>query len=406
VKLSNNTWYRGLLLSGIYAIGVLGILATGGGSSGGGNSSNFTCALSVQGIAPVSDGTVWAGAFAKTNLDTEDRVVLFGSDGSEQLSYVIGTGGSDNAVRAVALATDGSTDIYVGGDFSGGILRLDANGTLDAAFNVGTGFDGRVTSIVPLTNGQVYVGGLFTEFNGNFVSGLVRLNSDGSRDGLGFSAVGVTNVESVALATDAPFTGSVYSGGSGLNPAARWSSTGLRDGTFNPVLNPVFNVIPAADATGDVYFGGGFTNRIIRVNDNGTTDLGFNVGAGFDDDVVSIDRGAGGDIYVGGSFSTYQAASANGIVRLDSTGDRDAGFVIDSGFSDPNGILPSSKVASVAEATDGSTDVLVGGGFTQYKGVAANGIVRLDNDGSIDNAFDVNINIDGDTCDSQTIPDS
>lgn len=403
MKPGDDRWFRRLLLGGLYAIGVLVILASGS-NNGSISPSEFTCALSVRGIAPVSDGTVWTGVFVKTNRDTEDRVVLFDSDGSELLNYVIGTGGSDNAIRAVALATDGTTDVYVGGDFNGGLLRLDANGTLDASFDVGTGFNGRVTSIVPLSNGKVYVGGFFTEFNGNGVSGLVRLNVDGSWDDDEFIAVGVTNVESIALAIDAPSIGFLYTGGSGLNPAERWSDLGAQDNTFDPTFNPVFSVVPAADGFDNIYFGGGFLNRIIRVSTSGNSDMGFNVGVGFDDDVVSIDRGEMGDIYVGGSFSNYQGVGASGIVRLESTGDRDFGFDVGSGFGDPDGIFPSSKVASLARATDASLDVLVGGGFTRYRGIAANGIVRLDDDGSNDNAFDASITIDGNTCDSQTIP--
>ncbi len=403
MKPKGNQWVRGLLLGGLYAIGVVAILASSSGSS---SSSRSSCALSVRGIAPVSDGTAWAGVFVKTNRGTEDRVVLFDSDGSELLSYIIGSGGSDNAIRAVALATDGTTRVYIGGDFSGGLLRLNANGTLDTSFNIGTGFDGRVTSIVPLPNGKVYVGGFFTRFNTNTVSGLVRLNSDGSWDNAGFVATLVENVESVALATDAPLTGYVYTGRTGFNPAERRDQFGVKDGTFNPspTFDPVFSVVPAADATGTVYLGGGFVGRIARVNANGIADGGFNAGAGFDNDVVSIDRGEMGDIYVGGSFSTYQGAGASGIVRLESTGDRDFGFDVGSGFDDPDGIFPSSKVASVAQATDASLDVLVGGGFTQYQGAAASGIVRLDNDGAIDNAFDASITIDGRACDRRTIP--
>jgi hypothetical protein len=403
VKLNVKKPFLGLLLGAIYAIGVSGILASGGSSSGSGSSS-FTCALSVQGIAPLSDGTVWAGVFIKANTVTEDRVVLFDNEGSELLGYVIGTRGSDNSIRALALAIDGTTDVYVGGDFQGGLLRLNADGTRDALFDVGSGFNDRVTSIAPLANGQVYVGGLFTEFDGNLVSGLVRLNNDGSWDNAGFIAVGVTNVEGVALATDAPSTGFVYTAGSGLNPVERWSGIAQQDTDYNPSFNPVFSLIPAADATDAVYYGGGFSGGILRVNSNGSTDASFSVGAGFDDGVLSIDRAAAGDIYAGGAFSTYQGASFNGIVRLDRDGGADSGFVVGSGFSDPGNVFQSSKVASVAQATDGSLDVFVGGSYTQYRGVDANGILRLDNDGAIDEAFDAVIAIDGDTCSTKTIP--
>jgi hypothetical protein len=402
-----NGWLRRLLLIGIYALGVFGILASGDGSDGD-DFRAFTCGLSVRGIAPVGDGTVWVGVFAKTNTDTEDRVVHLAVDGSELFSHPIGNGGSENAVRVVARATDGTNDIYIGGDFSGGILRLDDNGMVDAGFAVGTGFNGRVTSIVPLATGEVYVGGYFTEFGSvpiNTVSGLVRLNVDGSWDNLEFVTTGVTNVESIAVATDGLLVDFVYSGGSGLTPIARWTTGGGLDINFNSALDPVFSVIPAADMTGDIYVGGSFTKSIDRLDDSGTG-LGFAVGAGFDNDVLSIDRAvttAGMGIYVGGAFTTYNGVSANGIVRLESDGTRDIGFSVGSGFTDPDGVFPSSNVANAVQ--DVSLDVFVGGGFTQYNGIASNGIVRLDPDGSLDTAFDVSIDIGGEVCDSQTIPD-
>ena len=72
-------WLRRLLLTGVYALGVFGILASGDGSDGD-DFRAFTCGLSVRGIAPVGDGTVWIGVFAKTNTNTEDRGVLLDID--------------------------------------------------------------------------------------------------------------------------------------------------------------------------------------------------------------------------------------------------------------------------------------------------------------------------------------
>lgn len=404
--LSAKRWFYRSLLIGIHALGVIGILASGsssGGGSGSGVVGGFTCGLSIQGIAPAGGGTVWAGVFAETNTNTEDRVVLLDADGSELVSYLIGNGGSENSIRVVARATDGSNDVYVGGDFSGGILRLDDNGMLDAGFSVGTGFNGRVTSIVPLATGEVYVGGYFTDFNSNTVSGLVRLNDDGSWDNANFVTTGVTNVESIAVATDGLLVGSVYSGGSGLSPIARWGTGGGLDINFNSALNSVFSVIPAADATGDIYVGGSFTDRIARLDDSGAG-LGFAVGTGFDNDVLSIERDSlSGGIYVGGAFSTYDGFSTNGIVRLNNMGTRDIGFSVGSGFADPDGVFPFSLVANVVQ--DPSDDVFVGGGFTEYKGTASNGIVRLNSVGDLVGTFDVSVTIDGEVCDSQTIPD-
>jgi len=401
-------YWSNLLLSSVYAIGVFGILAS---SSDNDTFRDFICALSVQGIAPVGDGTVWVGVFAKTNFDTEDRVLLLGDDGVEQLSYFIGDGGTENAVRTVTRVTDGS--VYVGGDFSGGILRLTDKGELDTTFVVGAGFDDRVTSIVPVADftDDIYVGGSFSTYKGDTVSGLVRLDNTGMNVGV------VTNVGAVAsVAMEAPgFSTKVYTGGVTIpvfsSGIGRWNRVGEDDQNFFPPngVTPVSSVVPALDGSGKVYVGGSFAESIIRLNNDGTPDGSFsaNVGTGFDNDVLSIDRavisGLSVGIYVGGDFTTYDGDNSNGIARIASDGDRDDTFFVGSGFADPNGIFPFSKVASVAQDTN-SDDVFVGGGFTEYNGVPSNGIVRLDTVGS-PTAFDVSIDIDGEVCNSQTIPD-
>ena len=70
--------------------------------------------------------------------------------------------------------------------------------------------------------------------------------------------------------------------------------------------------------------------------------------------------------------------TANGIVAYRRSVSRLWHLLVGSGFTDPDGVFPFSKVASVAR--DPSLDVFVGGGFTQYDGTASNGIVRLDTD--------------------------
>ena len=398
-------WLHRSLLISIYALGVFGILASGDGSDGNGVRF-FTCGLSIRGIAPVGDGTVWVGVFAKTNEGTEDRVVLLGIDGSEQFRHIIGDGGSENAIRAIV--PDALGNIYVGGDFNGGILRLDQNGMLDMGFPVGTGFNGRVTTIVPLADGKVYVGGSFDNYDVDLVSGFVRLENNGTLDaGFGGNGATILSVESVAMAGSNP-TDDVYSGG-GVSPRIeRWDDNGIDIVGYDPllgagsVLTVTLSDLPVPNA-GDIYLGGSFGNRIIRLNNDGSPDGDFMVGTGFDANVNDIALALLNAIYVGGEFTNYNGDSSNGIVRIDSSGTRDPSLMVGSGFADPDDVFPFSKVASVAP--DVSLDVFVGGGFTQYDGMAANGIVRLDPDGSLDPAFDVSITIDGEICDSQAIPD-
>ncbi len=401
---------RPLLLSAIYTLGILGILASHGDSD---DDGGLPCTLDIRGIAPVSGlaGEIWVGLLADTENGSVDRVSRLSRNGLELVAVDIAIGSSENAVRTIALAVDGanSGDLYVGGDFSEGILRLNPDGTLDTGFVVGTGFNGRVNRIVPAADGSgdIYVGGDFSAYRGDLVGGLLRLNDDGSRDP-GFVAI-VPSLETVAMQGGG--SSDVYGGGRTFPPLERWTSAGTTDNTpdFDPApgINPVFAIAPALDGSDDVYIGGGFSgpDRIIRLNQDGSPDNGFVVGAGFDDDVTSIVRADDGsnEIYAGGEFTAYQGNPAGGVIRLGITGSNAAGFVTGAGFSDPTDLSTQSQVVSLARAADGSTDLYVGGGFTRYDGREVNGLVRLNADGSLDTGFEVRISVDARTCDNGTV---
>ena len=90
-------------------------------------------------------------------------------------------GGFNGNVWSVAAQTDGK--VVVGGSFtavngvtSNRIARLNADGTVDAAFsaNLGTGPDNDVLSVAVQTDGKIVLGGWFTAVN--------RTSSARSRD--------------------------------------------------------------------------------------------------------------------------------------------------------------------------------------------------------------------------------
>ena len=127
----------------------------------------------------------------------------------------------NNTVLSIATATDGSGDVYLGGDFTTyngaqaiRMVRLNTNGTIDPAFPMALGFNGSVRSIVPAGNQGVnlYVGGDFTSYNGIQKNRIVRINANGVFDqsfaiGTGFD----NSVQFIALAEDG--SGNLYVGG-------------------------------------------------------------------------------------------------------------------------------------------------------------------------------------------------
>lgn len=370
MKILHIKWLRQLLLISIYILGVAGIVGSGGGGD------DLDCARdgflddcvdpppppppppplgavgfnsTVSSIAPALDGSddVYVGGVFTIYKNSEaSRIARLNNDGSLDTGFVTGTG-FDDRTRTVSPANDGSGDVYVGGSFTsyngtavGYIARLNLDGSLDTAFDSGTGFNNTVKIIVPATDGSgdIYVGGSFTDYNSTVVgNGVVRLNDDGSLD-LGFSTGSGWGEDSIALATD---------------------------------------------GSGDVYVARSSGPGIVRLNSDGFIDAGFNTGlTGFNDEVRAIAAATdgSGDVYAAGYFSDYNGTIKNGLARLNSDGSLDAGFVTDAGFVGwGNFITP---------AIDGSGDIYVDRNFVGE-------IVRLNNDGSLDPGFEIGIGLSG-----------
>jgi uncharacterized delta-60 repeat protein len=302
----------------------------------------------VNSIAPAldnSDNVYVGGRFTFYKNSEAVRIARFSNDGSLDAGFATGTGfigsGMRGTVHIIAPVLDGSGDVYVGGDimiYNGTavrhIARLNLDGTLDSDFDTGTGFSNTVHIIAPALDGSgdVYVGGSFKSYNGiDTFYGIVRLNDDGSLDS-GFQ-------------------------------------TG---GTMGRNI-----IVPANDGSGDVYVTRSQSPRILRLNNDGSIDAGFiDIRlSGFNDDVraIAVATDGSGDVYVAGYFSDYNGTATNGLARLNSDGSLDAGFVTDPGFTGwGNFITPT---------IDGSGDI-----YTDSN--VLGDIVRINDDGSIDTGFD------------------
>ena len=155
---------------------------------------------------------------------------------------------------------------------------------------------------------------------------------------------------------------------------------------FNSFVNSI-----AIQPDGKILVGGQFStykglteNFIIRLNSDGSKDLTFDNSIGFNSSVTSIALQPDGKILVGGVFTTYKGLTENSIIRLNSDGTKDLTFDNSIGFN--------GSVTSVAIQPDGK--IVCGGGFTQYKGLPENKIIRLNSDGTKDLTFDNSIGFD------------
>jgi uncharacterized delta-60 repeat protein len=316
--------------------------------------------ISIVTAADGSGDIYVGGTFTTSNNTASNRVIRFNGDGTLDSNFEAGSGFS-SVVSSIVPAADGTGDFYVGGDFtsyngtdSNRIIRLNSDGTVDSGFASGSGFDNFVTSIVQASDGSgdIYVAGYFTRYKGIDSNHIIRLNSDGTVDSS--FAVG-TGFDSLVLA-----------------------------------------LAPASDNSGNIYVGGTFTsyngtssNRIIRLNSDGTVDNSFSVGTGFNASVLTIAPATDntGDLYLGGIFTSYNGTNSDRIIRLNSDGTPDTGFAVGSGFND--------LARSISPSNDGTSDIYVGGDFTRYKGTDSIRIVRLNNDGTVDPGFAVGTGFNG-----------
>src|SRR5262249_42356936 len=101
--------------------------------------------------------------------------------------------GFDNEVFTVRVQPDGkilASGFFtkVGSSSRRGIVRLNADGSVDTTFNPGTGtsttngLPHTADTLALQTDGRVILGGRFQKFNNITQSYLARLNSDGSLD--------------------------------------------------------------------------------------------------------------------------------------------------------------------------------------------------------------------------------
>ena len=101
-----------------------------------------------------------------------------------------------SGLTASALQPDGKillagTGINTRNDATMGIIRLNSNGTIDNTFSMQGLLDapGVINTITVLHDGKIIVGGYFTSWNGTMYTGIARLNANGTLDA-GFQLTG------------------------------------------------------------------------------------------------------------------------------------------------------------------------------------------------------------------------
>jgi uncharacterized delta-60 repeat protein len=131
------------------------------------------------------------GNFTQYKGATASRIIkINGTDASIDNTFSSGTG-FNAVVHKIARQSDGK--IIVCGNFTSyngtsinRMIRLNTDGTIDNTFNIGTGFNSVIFAFEIQPDGKIVAVGNFTSFNGTSINRIIRLNSDGSID-TGFS---------------------------------------------------------------------------------------------------------------------------------------------------------------------------------------------------------------------------
>lgn len=239
---------------------------------------------------------------------------------------------------------------------------MEANGTVDPTFDVSTGFENsaKLRSLLVQPDGKIVAAGDFNSFNGTISKGIVKLNSDGSKDATFNSANGFG-----------------------------FESTAVNVGVNALVWQPGGKIIVG----GSINFYEGFPiGNIVRLNVDGSRDDTLtNVGKGFDGQVNASALQPDGKILAAGNFERYIGIPTQKLVRLHADGSLDTAFSLPSlGFSQ-DATLPigpyNNPIKTITVQPDGK--ILIGGDFIYFDGVSQRGIVRLNSDGSRDANFNI-----------------
>lgn len=343
----------------------------------GANSRVWTTALQSD------NKIIIGGEFTLYNGTTINYITRLNTDGILDATFNSGTGASYKVWKTAIQSDD---KIIIGGYFNSyngiirnDIARLNADGTLDATFDTGTGTDDWVVTISIQSDGKIIIGGFFTTYNGTSRNCIARLNADGTLDATFNPGTGSNSwVQTTAIQNDGKIIiGGAFSAynGTTINCIARLNTNGTLDATFNPGTGANSRIqTTAIQSDGKIIIGGYFTsyngttiNHIARINSDGTLDATFNPGTGANGTVETTAIQNDGKIIIGGDFTSYNGTSINRIARINADGSLDSTF-------DP-GIGVNENVLTTTIQSD--SKIIIGGEFTSYNGIDRNRIARI-----------------------------
>ncbi|UPQ78372.1 T9SS type A sorting domain-containing protein [Flavobacterium azooxidireducens] len=313
-------------------------------------------------------------------------------------------------VTAIAVQPDGK--ILVGGMFNSydgqtqnKFIRLNADGSKDTSFDIGTGFYFppigssnnlvQIRQIVVQPDGKILVGGRFRSYNEQTRWDILRLNAeDGSID-TSFIAMQFQssnqNPASIGIIILQPDGKMIVSGsfttlnGQNQRYIVRLNADGSKDASFNLEYHPseINSIALMPDGKILILANISGQEKLIRFNSDGSldTDTLYEIIETEFNTCFKIVLQPDGKILAEGKFNPDSQSSGRKIIRLNTDGSKDTTFDIgETGFS-------FNSIFAVTLQPDGK--ILVGGDFVELNGQPEKKLVRLNSDGSKDTSFDI-----------------
>jgi uncharacterized delta-60 repeat protein len=408
VIIGNFTSYSGSSANRIVRINNSGSLDTSF-NIGTGFNAISTAVKNAQVIVAPDDSVYVVSTFSSYSGSTANRIIKIQPSGAIDTTFntlsppLFGQETSGLTNPGTVIVQSGSS-VLVGGFFTSyknsfinyGSM-INSTGAISSSFNIGTGFVGTVTSYATQSDGKILAAGQFTTYSGSFTNTtrIVRINPNGTQDtsfvtGNGFN----TTVRDIRVQSDGKIIAvgdfTTYSG-STLNGIVRLNISGTIDNTFNIgtgfstntqnhcKIQPDGKIVVVGQFT---TYSGSTSNRIVRINTNGTLDTSFNIGTGLVSTGEAIILQPDGKMVVTGNFTTYSGSTVNRITRINTDGTRDTSFNSGNGFSNSGTALALQ-----------SDNKIICTNFSQtYSGSTNRYIIRINTNGTLDNTFNANAN--------------
>ncbi len=336
-------------------------------------------------------------------------------------------------------STGGTTLLLEGQSFFGPKFTVQGKVSIDPAFKAINGANGAINDIISTPDGGYLLVGGFTNFESQApaipVNHIVAISNDGvfqntllSKLGSNGSILSVNQLPSGKYIVAGSFNN--YNKRTGMNGITRLNSNGSLDTTIVQVINavpdrPALGYDTVAAFNGGVVGGlfGGVSKSFVRNNkitllgrfeyyasyyyprstrdfkvtdltrmaqfvrlkENGEMDSTFNYDpttkqgyAGSNGPVNDAFMQSDGKIVAVGTFSTFNGIQANNIVRLNDDGSIDQSFAVGTGADGPINSVSYNSVTG---------RIMLSGNFKVFNGKPYNGVVMLNANGSVDESF-------------------